>query len=42
MEEETLKLINEKIRELIQNGEATSMAMAMGLIKVINNPLNCE
>jgi hypothetical protein len=40
MEEETLKLINEKIRELIQDGEATSMAM--GLIKVINNPLNCE
>ena len=33
---------NEKIRELIQDGEATSMAMAMGLIKVINNPLNCE
>ena len=42
MEKETLKLINKKIRELIQEGSTTSMAMALNFIEAINNPLNFE
>ena len=34
MEEETKKLINEKIREFLKK--------AIQLIKAIKNPLNCE
>lgn len=37
MEKETLELVNQKIRELIQDGNATSMAMALNLIEAIND-----
>lgn len=37
MEKETLELVNQKIRELIQEGNATSMAMALNLIEAIND-----
>lgn len=37
MEKETLELINKKIRELIQDGNATSMVMALDLIEAIND-----
>ena len=39
MEKETLKLVNQKIRELIQDGNATSMVMALDLIEAINKPI---
>lgn len=48
MEEETLKMINGKIRYLLQNDDETSICKAIKLIKaielfrVINNPLKCE
>jgi|GEM_PF-4276394 hypothetical protein len=37
MEKETLELVNQKIRELIQDGNATSMVMALDLIEAIND-----
>ncbi len=37
MEKETLELVNQKIRELIQDGNATSMVIALNLIEAIND-----
>lgn len=42
MEKETLELINQKIRDLIQDGSTASINTAVDLIKTINNPLNFE
>lgn len=42
MEEETLELINEKIRELLNANNNMEMKTAIELIKAINNPLKCE
>nr|DAF61727.1 MAG TPA: hypothetical protein [Siphoviridae sp. ct1yA16] len=39
MEEETLKIINKKIRDLIQEGSVSANQMALELINAINNPL---
>ena len=36
MEEETLKVVNQKIRDLIQNGNAVSINIATDLICAIN------
>lgn len=41
MEEETLKIINKKIRELlVNNDDRVSFEKAIDLIKALNNPLN--
>lgn len=41
MEEETLKVINEKIRELLSDNENNlSIYRAIDLIRALNNPLN--
>lgn len=43
MEEETKKVANQKIRDLLNDDEnPTSMYKAIDLIKAINNPLKCE
>lgn len=39
MEEETLKIINKKIRDLIQEESVSATQTALELIKAINNPL---
>ena len=36
MEEKTLKVVNQKIRDLIQNGDAVSINIATDLIYAIN------
>lgn len=42
MEKETLKLINEKIRNLLEKGTVSSIEQATKLIETINNPLISE
>ena len=41
MEEETMKIINNKIRKLLENDDSISFNRAIDLIKALNNPLNC-
>ncbi len=42
MEEETKKIINEKIREFLKEDDTRHFDRAVQLIKAIKNPLNCE
>ena len=42
MEKATLKLINEKIRSLLEKGTVSSIEQATKLIETINNPLISE
>ena len=41
MEEDTLKEINKKIRELLNDEKTSSIEIAINLINTINNPLMC-
>lgn len=40
MEEETLKIINEKIRKILSEENDMNFYKAIDLIKALNNPLN--
>lgn len=40
MEEETLKIINEKIRKILSEENDVNFYKAIDLIKALNNPLN--
>lgn len=40
MEEETLKIINEKIRKILSEENDTNFYKAIDLIKALNNPIN--
>lgn len=40
MEEETLKIINEKIRKMLSEENDMNFYKAIDLIKALNNPLN--
>lgn len=42
MDEETLKVINEKIRKYLNEGTQIGLDNAIDLINTINNPLNNE
>lgn len=42
MEEETLKMINEKIRKYLKEEKQASLLNAVELIRAINNPLYKE
>ena len=42
MEEETKKIINEKIREFLKKDDFRYFEKAIQLIEAIKNPLNCE